>query len=61
MGNAKVDKGSSSRTTRNFIEGCYSIMIVSQERGKMDEDAGLFSTCTSYPQSPADDTELSDG
>ena len=44
-----------------FIAGCSSIMIVSQERGKMYEDAGLFSTCTSYSQSYDDnEPELSD-
>ena len=34
MGSVHLDKGFSSRTTSSFIEGYYSIMIVS--RGKMD-------------------------
>ena len=35
-------------------------MIVSQERENLDEDAGLFSTCTSYSQSSDGDAKLSD-
>ena len=35
-------------------------MIVSQERGNLYEDAGLFSTYTSYSQSSDGDVKLFD-
>ena len=60
MRNARLIKVYSSSITSYFVKGSSSIVIVPQERGKSYEDAGLFSTCTSYSQSSNGDATLSD-
>ena len=50
---------SSGGAAFNYFDSClFYLNGVSRERGKMCEDAGLFSTCTSYSQSSNDDAEL---
>ena len=57
----KADKGLIGETALSYILSYLSfLIIISQERVKMNKDAGLFSTCTSYSQSYNDDAELSD-
>ena len=53
----KADKGFNQRDW-SLLYCCCCHLHISKE-GK-DEDAGLFSTCTSYSQSYNDDAELSD-
>ena len=60
MGSSRQIEVLSVRQLSIKVNGFYSTMIVSQERGRMYEDAGLFSTCNSYSQSYDDDAELSD-
>ena len=60
MRNFKRDIGVIGETALSYFNYLSSLIIISQEREKMNEDASLFRTCTSYSHSYNDDAELSD-